>query len=254
MMKMITKCPACKGDLHIASLACENCGMELRKQYEFSKFDTLSDEQYRFLISFLRNKGSMKDLQNELAISYPTAKKRLEDLLLALDLAEMNKELDDKMEDVDMGKWTIDENSVKASEIIKRKLRDCGGRTVVYTARNLPCEIRFDNDGVSMWSDKLPIKPPYGFDVFDSVVECLVKNGGKARKGNGRNYKLGHSDCDDTTVVGYIGKHYSGKQDGDSVFDPVFVLAAVLEWAEIAHNGRGEIALTASYKFKMKLK
>jgi len=87
--------------------------------------------------------------------------------------------------------------------------------------------------------------------VFDMIVELLLANGGKARKGNGRNYKLGEPDCDETTVVGYIGKHYAGKSYGDSVFDPVFVLAAVLEWAGIATNGRGELLLTASYMAKL---
>ena len=33
--------------------------------------------------------------------------------------------------------------------------------------------------------------------------------------------------------------------------DPVFVLAAVLDWADIANNERGEIVLTASYKAKL---
>ena len=34
---------------------------------------------------------------------------------------------------------------------------------------------------------------------------------------------------------------------GDSVYDPVFVLAAVLEWADIAYNGRGYLELTENY-------
>lgn len=31
-------------------------------------------------------------------------------------------------------------------------------------------------------------------------------------------------------------------------FDPVFVLAAVLDWAGIAHNERGYLTLTADYR------
>lgn len=46
-------------------------------------------------------------------------------------------------------------------------------------------------------------------------------------------------------------KKYAGKREGDSVFDPVFVMAAVLEWAEIAHNERGYIELTAKYRAGM---
>ena len=84
--------------------------------------------------------------------------------------------------------------------------------------------------------------------VFDTIVDLLVRNGGRARKGNGRNYKLGEPECDETTVVGAIAKYYAGKKYGDSVFDPVFVFAAVLEWAGIAHNERGELVLTQAYR------
>ena len=52
-------------------------------------------------------------------------------------------------------------------------------------------------------------------------------------------------------MVGYIAKYYAKKEYGESVFDPVFVLAAVLDWADIANNERGEIVLTASYKAKL---
>ena len=150
-----------------------------------------------------------------------------------------------------MRNWFTDHTSTKASEIIKTKLKKNGGRVIVYTARGLPCEICVAADGISFESDKLPIKPAYRFDVFDIVVELLKKQNGRARKGNGRNYRLGDENCDDTTVVGYIAKNYSHKNDGDSVYDPVFVLAAVLEWADIAKNERGELALTASYRTKL---
>ncbi len=189
----------------------------------------------------------MKDIQSKLDISYPTVRKKLDDLLIALNLAENVdvKPTDEEMPD--MRNWLTDPNSAKASEIIKNKLKENGGRVIVHTARGLPCEIRVASDGVSFLSDKLPIKPPYRFDVFDCVVELLTLSGGTARKGNGRSYKLGEPECDETTVVGYIAKNYAGKSYGDSVF----VLAAVLQWAGIANNGRGELSLTASYKAKL---
>ena len=150
-----------------------------------------------------------------------------------------------------MAKWEIDEGSKKASEIIRAKLKACGGSAVVRTARGLPCEIVASPDGRSFTSDKLPIKPPYQYEVFDIIVDLLLENHGRARKGNGRSYRLGAPDCDESTVVGAIAYRYAGKKTGDSVFDPVFVLAAVLEWAEIAHNERGELVLTASYRSKL---
>lgn len=184
-------------------------------------------------------------------MSYPTAKRRLDEILLALDLYEEEDTSITEREEIDMRNWFTDHTSTKASEIIKTKLKKNGGRVIVYTARGLPCEICVAADGISFESDKLPIKPAYRFDVFDIVVELLKKQNGRAKKGNGRNYRLGDENCDDTTVVGYIAKNYSHKNDGDSVYDPVFVLAAVLEWADIAKNERGELVLTANYRAKL---
>lgn len=81
----------------------------------------------------------------------------------------------------------------------------------------------------------------------DMIRSKLYENGGKARKGNGRNYRLGEGDCAEDTVVWAIGKNYFYAADGTSVVDPVFVLDAVLDWAGIAHNERGYLTLTADY-------
>ena len=129
---------------------------------------------------------------------------------------------------------------------IKAKLKAHGGHITVYTARGLPCEIYAESDGTTFTSDKLPVKPAYDYKVFDDIVELLIKQGGRAKKGNGRNYKLGEPGCEENTVVGTIALH-RGRTIGESVFDPVFVMAAILEWAGIAKNGRGELILTEEH-------
>ena len=180
-----------------------------------------------------------------MGISYPTAKKRLDELCVTLGLEEQSDA--QQMGKMDITAVKLDRQSKKASEIIKAKLLDQGGHITVYTAKGLPCEIWMNGDGESFTSDKLPIKPAYEFRVFDVIVELMILQGGRAKKGNGRNYKLGERNCDETTVVGAVAMD-RGNRIGDSVFDPVFVFAAVLEWAEIAHNGRGELVLTQQYR------
>lgn len=244
MARLISKCPGCGDTLRIATLQCPDCGMELKNDFELSVFDTLSGEEYAFLMAFLRQRGNLKNVQSELDISYPTAKKKLDELLVRLGLEERDEE---EILMPDITNLTADRNSTKASEIIKAKLLENGGRVIVHTARGLPCEIIAAPDGKSFISNKLPIKPPYEYRVFDDIVDLLVTNGGHARKGNGRNYKFGQPECDETTVVGTVAI-YAGKKFGKSVYDPVFILAAVLEWAGIAHNERGELVLTQAYR------
>lgn len=251
MSKLIPNCPACGEKLSITALRCSGCGMELRNDFELSPFDALNPEQAVFLTAFLKHRGNMSSLQSELGLSYPSAKRRLDDLLAALNLAEENRQNPHEpaaAEAVDMSAWYIPEGSKRASDIIKRRLMENNGRAVVHTARGLPCEIRAAPDGVSFFSNKLPGNQSWRYEVFDVIVDLLVSRGGRARKGNGRSCKLGEPDCDETTVAGILGYRYFHAKSGESILDPVFVLAAVLEWAGIAGNERGELVLTDRYR------
>jgi len=140
------------------------------------------------------------------------------------------------------------ENEVRAADIIKQKLEFAGGKAKVSSISGKVYEIKAGIDGKSFLCDELPINPPYEYRVFDVIVRLLIKKGGRAEKGNGRNFKLGQSRCTVDTVVGAIGAYYAGRREGESVFDPVFVLASVLDWAGIAKNCRGYIELTKEYK------
>lgn len=244
MQKIISKCPGCQGNLQISTLKCPDCGLELKNDFELSCFDRLNDEQLQFLLAFLKARGNLSEVQADLNMSYSVVKRKLDELLAALNLG-MTKDAE-RAEKIDVGNLKVDYNSNKASEIIKAKLKENGGHATVYTARGLPCEIYAESDGKTFTSDKLPIKPAYEYAVFDVIVDLLREQGGRARKGNGRNFKLGDPGCEETTVVGAIAK-YRGRKVGESVFDPVFVMAAVLEWAGIAQNGRGELILSNRY-------
>ena len=241
MKQIISKCPVCHGTLQVTALHCSKCGVELKNTFDLGIFDLLDNNQFEFLINFLKNRGNLKGVQSDMQISYPAAKKKLNDLLNALKLGGAG--CDDTTKKGDVSNMNVDYSSNKASEIIKAKLKEHGGHVTVYTARGLPCEVYAEPDGLTFTSDKLPIKPAYDYAVFDVITDLLSKQGGRAKKGNGRNYKLGDPGCEENTVVGAIAVH-RGLTSGDSVFDPVFVMAAILEWAGIAENGRGELILT----------
>ena len=116
MNNILTKCPACNERLYIASLKCEKCGLELKNNFEISKYDLLDKEQHNFLETFLVCEGNLKELQNRLNISYPLAKKKLTELLVVLQLKERNNtEVTNMKNDIRCGSHT-------AAEIIKNRL------------------------------------------------------------------------------------------------------------------------------------
>lgn len=133
----------------------------------------------------------------------------------------------------------------KASDIVREKLLASGGTAVIPLQQGGPCRISLADHGRAITSDKLN-EFQYELSVFDVIVELLQHSPrGKARKENahGREDNVGRGRCTADTVVGAIAIHYFGKKPGESCFDPVFVLAAVLEWADVAKNGRGFVQL-----------
>ncbi|WP_337593609.1 DUF2089 family protein [Vescimonas sp.] len=248
-MKFSGQCPVCGEHLHLARLACPGCKAEFPTDEPLLPYNYLSEEDAQFLKTFLVCRGSLKEVQAQMNISYPTAKKRLEELLLRLGL----RGEDENAEEVDMSLFKKTETaSTKASDIIRNKLYENGGKATVYSVSGKAYVIKASGDGKTFLCNELPIKPPFSYEVFDRIVELLIREGGSARKGMGRNFRLGEGHCTEDTVVGYIGAHYFGANYGTYVFDPVFVLAAVLEWAGIARNERGYLSLTADYLAKVR--
>ncbi len=249
-MKLLTMCPSCHGTLQIKTLQCPDCGLELKNDFALSPFDKLDADQNAFLLCFLQCRGNLSLLQNELNLSYPAAKKKLSDLLIALEIEQLESKSGER-EEMNMNLWFTDPQSAKASEIIKTKLKKSGGRAIVHSINGNSYEILAEKDGRSFSCAALPIKPSYTYEVFDVIVDLLLSQSGRAKKGLGRQARLGEPGCEENTVVGAIGKNYSGKELGDYVFDPVFVLSAVLDWAGIAHNRRGYLELTAKYRERL---
>ena len=129
----------------------------------------------------------------------------------------------------------------KISELVRNKIILNGGKALIPLLSGAVCEVR-DNGNNCFVSDKLP-QQEIGYCVFDIIYDLLKQKGGKVEKGNGRSFKVGDEKCSKNTIIGALAYEYYKKQDGDSTFDPVFVLTAMLEWANIAKNCRGYIEL-----------
>ena len=82
----IGKCPVCEAALKVTELSCTSCRSRLITELETCAFCNLSPDLYRFLEIFLKSRGNIKEVEKELGISYPTVRKRLDDLLATLGL------------------------------------------------------------------------------------------------------------------------------------------------------------------------
>ncbi len=113
-------CPVCGGELKIDSISCTECDMKMTGTFYISGFSKLNEKQLNFVTSFIKCRGSIKEMEKELGISYPTVKSRLDDIAKAIGLAvepDPEKGNAEVLESLDKGELSIEE----AVNIIKNK-------------------------------------------------------------------------------------------------------------------------------------
>ncbi len=92
MNKVVSRCPVCGRELIAVRLKCENCDTVIENNFRLSRFDYLNDEDLAFVETFLRCRGSIKDVQGALGISYPTVRSKLDTVLKRMGLYEAGEE------------------------------------------------------------------------------------------------------------------------------------------------------------------
>ena len=81
---MPNKCPLCSGELEVTEIHCVQCDVQMHGQFTIAPYRNLDTEQIRFLETFLRCRGVIRDMEAALGISYPTVRARLDALLVSL--------------------------------------------------------------------------------------------------------------------------------------------------------------------------
>ncbi len=83
-----TQCPSCRGRLKVKSLSCEECGTEVHGAFPLPALTMLTPEEQDFILTFVKNSGSLKDMAAHLRLSYPTVRNMLNDLIKKIESYE----------------------------------------------------------------------------------------------------------------------------------------------------------------------
>lgn len=84
MNPVIGQCPICRESLHVTRLQCRNCDTALQGQFSFGRLFHLSTEQLQFVEMFMRCEGKIRRVEQEMGMSYPAVRARLEEVIRAL--------------------------------------------------------------------------------------------------------------------------------------------------------------------------
>jgi len=80
----LTRCPVCNDELRVVRLHCEACGSSIDGNFTLGRLQRLTREQLQFVEVFLKCRGKIKDVEDDIGVSYPTVVARLNEVVQAL--------------------------------------------------------------------------------------------------------------------------------------------------------------------------
>ncbi|MHB1356883.1 MAG: DUF2089 family protein [Anaerolineae bacterium] len=81
---VIGRCPICNETLEVTKLHCHACDTTIEGHFGLGRFYLLSADQLAFVETFVRCEGKINKVEEEMGISYPTVRSRLNDVIRAL--------------------------------------------------------------------------------------------------------------------------------------------------------------------------
>jgi len=80
----IAVCPSCSARLKVSRMLCPDCGLVVEGDFTTSRLGLISPAQQQFVEIFLAARGSIREVERVMSISYPTVRKRLDEVLAAM--------------------------------------------------------------------------------------------------------------------------------------------------------------------------
>ena len=84
MVTFPKNCPACQTLIEVTECTCPACKTTIKGQFALPTLLRLSVEDQLFIYNFLLCSGSLKDMANQMGVSYPTMRNKLDELIYKL--------------------------------------------------------------------------------------------------------------------------------------------------------------------------
>lgn len=96
MSKLPINCPSCDHILKVTGLTCSACNTQVLGNYQVPVLSLLAPDEQEFVLQFLLNSGSLKEMATQMGKSYPTVRNKLDDLIARIKELESSNTTKDK--------------------------------------------------------------------------------------------------------------------------------------------------------------
>ena len=83
-------CPYCSSPMTVTQMSCQHCKTAIQADFPMSRLGRMPVEHQRFIEMFLLSGGNLKEIAEQVGVSYPTIRSRLDKVIEAL-RAEIGK-------------------------------------------------------------------------------------------------------------------------------------------------------------------
>jgi hypothetical protein len=112
------ECPYCGTPMAVTEMACGGCHVSITAEFPMSRIAGLPVEHQRFIEMFLLAGGNLKEIAEQVGVSYPTIRSRLDKVIEALrgEIAKTQRVRGNLLDAIEPGKTTAE----SAARLIKR--------------------------------------------------------------------------------------------------------------------------------------
>src|SRR5277367_1744414 len=112
------ECPYCGSAMAVTQMSCGPCKTSISADFPMSRLASLPVEHQRFIEMFVLASGNLKEIAEQVGVSYPTIRSRLDKLieLLRAEIAKTQRVRGNVLDAVEPGKT----NAEDAARLIKR--------------------------------------------------------------------------------------------------------------------------------------
>ena len=140
-----------------------------------------------------------------------------------------------------MHKSATHDGSEDASSRIKQMFEASGPVCRVPLLRAGSFKASLKETGVEV--DNLGTQSLLPWRVFDEACLVMRDAGGRAKRGDAMNSRLGEDGLPLDSIEGHVAARVYDKQSGDSVFRRITPIVCILVWAGICRAHEGEVSL-----------
>ena len=110
-------CPYCQSPMTVTQMSCSACSVRIDAEFPMSRLGAMPVEHQRFIEMFVLAGGNLKEIAEQVGVSYPTIRSRLDKVIDALrnEISKTRRVQGNLLDAVEPGKT----NAEEAARIIK---------------------------------------------------------------------------------------------------------------------------------------